>query len=685
MVVQNTEASLQIADVSKHRHAFIQGLRAIAVIAVVAYHAGLPMPGGLVGVDVFFVISGFVITQMLHREFKQTGRIDFWRFYRRRFQRLAPALALMVTVTLLVSILILSPFGTQQTVVDTAIGSVLFVANFVIALSTGGYFELLAESNPLLNVWSLSVEEQFYFAFPVILFITWKISRSGRKVFQAPVLIVAGLAILSFVISIASSTGLAFPGSGLLFGFYSPLTRAWEFALGSILAISIANRDSASSRMQAASGLAGAALLALSFWLITERTPFPGVWTLLPVTGTLLLIFAGRSQKALSTRWLSKLPLVKTGDWSYSIYLWHWPFIVFAATVWPDSVLALVIASVVSLVPAVASFVWIETPLRAMSFRGRRNLVTFIGLTLAIPLACAAFVGVGSKEAWWLAWPSTNSGENAHVAYESCTDKSFNPDKCTWNGALDKGNVLLVGDSQAYALADGVIDAASSLKLSTTVSSKSACPFIENGYLWQPEKSCEDWQVQLIDYAIRTQPSVVVIANRSSGYVNKEWGWVTLSKNPEGSPATSSIEAAKIWEQAILAISQRLRAEGIGVLVINPIPDVNNRADSGGGATIIRDILGWTAPDMIQATRAQAEQARELALKAEQAASSNSEGPKLFDPIPVLCDLSECPKFKNGESLYLDWGHLTREGAILLSPALRIAIQEAVIKGSMYD
>jgi hypothetical protein len=229
-------------------------------------------------------------------------------------------------------------------------------------------------------------------------------------------------------------------------------------------------------------------------------------------------------------------------------------------------------------------------------------------------------------------------------------------------------------------MADGVIEAANSLGLSTTVSSKSGCPFIEKGHVWPAENSCEDWQGQMLNYALTTRPKVVVIANRSSGYVNKEWGWATLSKVPGGQPVPSTPEAAVVWERALSAISQKLQAEGIGVIVVNPIPDINNRSDSGGGATIISDVFQWTEPHRIQATRLQAERARELALKAERVTASRITGVVLFDPIPVLCDSIECPKIKDGLALYLDWGHLTREGSLLLAPSLVETIQEAIEK-----
>ena len=150
------------------------------MLLVVAFHAGLSVPGGFVGVDVFFVISGFVITAMIQREHSTTGRFRFGRFYLRRFKRLTPALALMVAVTMLLSFCLLSPFGAQQTAALTGLGAMVLGANFVISKRTGDYFDLPAESNPLLHTWSLSVEEQFYLMFPAFLLLGWLLTRRGH-------------------------------------------------------------------------------------------------------------------------------------------------------------------------------------------------------------------------------------------------------------------------------------------------------------------------------------------------------------------------------------------------------------------------------------------------------------------------------------------------------------------------
>ena len=189
----------------------IQGLRGLAVLLVVLYHAGLPFPGGFVGVDVFFVISGFVITALLMRELQSSGSIRFSHFYARRIRRLLPALALVVVVTLIASFLLGSPFDNQQTITAlTGIGTMLMVANFVIFLNSGGYFATPPTNNPLLNTWSLSVEEQFYLVFPAILFGLWILARRAKRWREKNVL-VTGLGILtlaSFILSLGMTYGV---------------------------------------------------------------------------------------------------------------------------------------------------------------------------------------------------------------------------------------------------------------------------------------------------------------------------------------------------------------------------------------------------------------------------------------------------------------------------------------------
>ena len=449
----------------------IQGLRALAVLMVVAFHAGLPVPGGFVGVDVFFVISGFVITGLLHREWEATGRIRFGAFY-----RLTPALALMVAVTAIASSLVLSPFGPQQNAAETAGGAMLLVANWVIAGATSGYFDASAETNPLLNTWTLSVEEQFYLAFPAILALGWFLAPRLRRLKHAAFVLVGVVAAVSFVLADVGSTGYA---PSWLLGFYSPVTRAWEFALGALLALVAARLTIRARGLTLSFGLLGAGMLGMSLWLITGSTPFPGAWTLLPVIGTLLLLLAGYDTSNIVTRALATRPLSKIGDYSYSIYLWHWPFIVFAAVLWPETSYAPVAAAALSLAPALASYRWVEQPIRTLERLPKIRLATLVAAVVLSPLLVAVAVGSAATHFWTPRYESgdvsiANDGDIGQTEWHTyvrdsfypCTPKEIRERALSWGGVRrcqqskpgTDISLAVIGDSHAEHLFLGLAE-----------------------------------------------------------------------------------------------------------------------------------------------------------------------------------------------------------------------------------
>ena len=474
---------------SGSRRLDIQGLRAVAVLLVVAFHAGLPVPGGFVGVDVFFVISGFVITGMIHRERSSTGRFSFGRFYLRRFKRLTPALALMVGVTMVLAFLLLSPFGTQQQAAQTGIGAMLLVANFVIAQSTGDYFAPPAGSNPLLHTWSLSVEEQFYLMFPAVLLFGWVLSQRARRIpwlraRQIPwvTVLVGTAALISFWLAMAgvSALGPLAPSATYLVGFYAPFTRAWEFAAGALLALATTSRGLRSGRHTQVVAWLGAALLAASASMINATTPFPGPWTLLPVGGTLLLIAAGAHHTTWVNRALALPTIVKVGDWSYSIYLWHWPLRVFAVYLWPEVPIAAIVAVTLSILPAVASYRWVEQPIRRLPALTPRRTAGLVGAVVLPAILLAATVGVAADKFWIPRYKSgtlsVRQGDTGSWSeflrylddtYYGCTDPVIRDGARKWEGIsschqskpVSRIDVALVGDSHAEALFLGLADA----------------------------------------------------------------------------------------------------------------------------------------------------------------------------------------------------------------------------------
>ena len=372
----------------------VQGLRAVAVLAVLAYHARLPLPGGFVGVDVFFVISGFVITGLLLRQREACGSWAFRTFFARRFRRLYPALALVVVVTVLLSLVIFLPFGRQQTTEVTGLGALFFVSNFVIASTTGGYFDLPASFNPLLNTWSLGVEGQFYLAFPFLIALAWRYGTWSARVRVRTLTVVVVASTVSLGLALASPSIVHSALVEALLGFYGPLGRVWEFGAGALVSLALWRGFRPTGLAATLLSMGGLLGLTASMFVISESDRFPGPWTLLPVASTAVLILGGSNALNVVSRGLSLKPLTVIGDMSYSIYLWHWPFVVFAGSLFPSSRLPLLVATILSLVPAAISYLLVEKPNRRVGNEdpiSRRRLVSIVVAPIAVvALALAA-------------------------------------------------------------------------------------------------------------------------------------------------------------------------------------------------------------------------------------------------------------------------------------------------------
>src|SRR3569833_2222272 len=272
----------------------IDGLRALAVLAVIAFHASARiLPGGYAGVDIFFVISGYLISSLIIRGMENKS-FRFTEFYTRRIKRILPAYIVVALVTLVVASFLLIPndyiFYTTSLAASWA-----FLSNVFFSMLSWGYFGQRTEEFPLLHTWSLSVEEQFYFLFPLLLLFGWRFRRAW--------LVVALVTVSSFAAALLSG------------GFYNPLTRAWEFGVGSLLALAAVRLRT--KRLATAATQAGIELLVLSCFVLGDWSPFPSVWTLLPVAATALLLVGGSNAENVVTQVLSTKPFVRVGDWSY--------------------------------------------------------------------------------------------------------------------------------------------------------------------------------------------------------------------------------------------------------------------------------------------------------------------------------------------------------------------------------
>jgi len=619
------------------------------VVLVVLYHSKVLMSGGFVGVDVFFVISGYVITASLQREWVTTGSVRLRRFYARRVRRLLPALSVATACTVVASILLQSPNGAQQEAAKTAFGATATVANFVILRSIGDYFSLGAESSPLVHTWSLSVEEQFFVVFPAVLVAGWTLGRGHRTSRWSPAIwmVAGGLAIPSILLSLSTSYGLIdiplMGGSPRLFAFYSSATRAWEFAVGALLVLLAARLARLPGWFLARLGVIGGGLVVGSALFISDSQIFPGVAVLVPVVGAALIIVSGSDERRDGRRLLEHPLLVWIGDLSYSWYLWHWPVVVFTRLHISDRWWALGTAAIGSLVPAYLSYRYVETPIRrSPRFDGRRVLVVAL-VAVMVPGMLTALLAVGSRSGWGLDWPI---GAN-RVVRSGCDHGPYNPTGCTWSVDDPRGVILLAGDSQSWAVADGLIAAADGLGYSTTVATLNGCSFVHpTSYMGSDNKEaeCTRFRAAVLDFTAATRPAAVVISNWSLGYVG------------------NSPESRARWETGLGGVLDVLDDAGVPVVIVSSYP-------AGDAYSITRSLLVRPEPDRwTDATSKRDDRAWLVELESDLA--SGYDEVYLYDPYEVLCDQEHCYTAMGGTEYYTDTNHLSVAGSLQLAPSM---------------
>lgn len=398
---------------SKHRIAFrtdIEGLRAIAVLLVVLGHAGVPFfTGGYVGVDVFFVISGFLITSLLLTELRNTGTLSIRRFYARRMVRLLPAAAAVMVATLVAAWLWL-PATRYGAILMDAVSSAFYFVNYRLAVQGTDYLAADEAPSPLQHFWSLSVEEQFYLVWPLLLLAAALAWRGGRRLNPTMILVVlVGVTVVSLAASMAQTE------SSAPWAYFGIHTRAWELAIGAIVALAIHQAVLMPRRFADTAAWVGLTAIVVSGVAFTAQTAFPGWVALLPVLGTASVIYAGASRAGSAARLLSLPPMTGIGAVSYGWYLWHWPILLIgpaALGVDPNPGLN-VMLSIASLAVAILSYHFLENPIRRkrwFAHRSRRGL----GLGAALSAGVAVVVSLG-----FLVAPSTTGeGDAAEVAAE---------------------------------------------------------------------------------------------------------------------------------------------------------------------------------------------------------------------------------------------------------------------------
>jgi peptidoglycan/LPS O-acetylase OafA/YrhL len=643
----------------------IQGLRGIAVLLVVIYHTGIAFPGGFIGVDMFFVISGFVITQVLMREFEETGTIHLRNFYARRARRLIPALSLIIVFTLLVSLVAMSPFGEQQQIIKTAIASVFFAGNIHL-FATNTYDAL--KNNPLRHLWSLGVEEQFYWIYPVFFVALLRIAK--KQFAKVLMIVLATFAIISFGIGVLLTFGFEFgytegsllssqfgflskigfqPGGGwpTKFAFFGAPARFWEILVGAVLAVCINKlfiRSKFGSRFLV---VVGVGAISWATFMFSPVSKFPGFIALLPVAGTALLILFGRQSKVCNDL-LSSKQLVYVGDISYSLYLWHWPLIVFARVIWPATQGAASIAAALSFIPAGLSHRFIETRLRSKPTDAKKNIKFILVLVAIIPLVFS--IGLQKVANTGLGIPLPTSKYLNFATANNCGDG--NPDwvkSCSFAEGSSRFSAVLVGDSNARSASDGVVKAVQALGGRLYISVKSGCPFIyqSSGSDDEFEPDCRELNRGRFLTISSLKPDIVVIVGSQTAYM-PNWDVDSILLSLEG--------------------TLKIMADNdIPAVVQGQIPDCSFSLTY---FSLITDNLYRCAISLQDQT------VRNELLLESQDLTTKSNLNRFVDPTHLICPDDVCMSFRQGEWFYSDGNHLSKFGSQLLEPLFRNAINE---------
>ena len=644
----------------------IQGLRGIAVLAVVLYHANLPIHGGFVGVDIFFVISGYVIFKSILRDFETTGLIDVRAFVIRRIHRLLPALSFLIICTLITSVFVLSPFGDQQQVVKTSQATSMFSANIYLALQNS-YFAMT--NNPLRHTWTLAVEEQFYLFLIVLIYVIHLIARKSSTEFTRLVLkSVFVIGALSFLLSILCSFGTKVIPLPTRIAFFSMPTRAWEFSVGILLAlINIPNlRNRAGAMFSNLISIIGVALISIALFQFNTFTTFPGIAALLPVIGTGLLIYDSHTSNPIK-RILEFKPLVWIGDVSYSWYLWHWPMIVFSVVLWPGSRVAILLAAFGSLLPALASFHLIENRFRITANSPEHGTPTarVFGVSVFAPLLVSFVVLLGA---------STGYGLNRNISpelTESLAYKSgcqmdtlpFPQKTCIFMKFPGRPLILLIGDSQAGTFSDPLYAATKSLNLNFAVWFNNGCPIFPKPTVERGD--CQSYLNSLPELIVRLDPALIVIANTSTLYTTAgaQRGGLTITKENEKPPSTYQ-EAIDTWINGLSTTLSRPELSNRRVVVVGQVPPSRFLSPS-----ILRPKVSTQSFDLSSSSD------RNLINQKEKKVINRYSNAFFFDTADYLCPAGKCKYSVDGEDAYNDALHLTVKGAMLLNDGFKEMLQ----------
>jgi peptidoglycan/LPS O-acetylase OafA/YrhL len=602
---------------------------------------------------------------LLDAEYQRESRLHLARFYARRARRLLPASALMLLVTLGFGAVVLAPQELTQ-LGRSARTTALYMSNIYFALNAADYFAPSVKLNPLLHTWSLAVEEQFYFVWPLLIMIGLRLSRS-RRALQA---LLAAVAVASFVLCLWATTH-----SGT-FAFYQSPARAWEFAVGGIVAIAVRDGLGVSAGTWKTVRACGVLVVLCSAATIPDGPGFPGWLAVIPVVGTAAALAAGPALRGDNGGWfLSSRPLQLFGRYSYSWYLWHWPFIAIGMVLFPQiGPLEKTALSVTAFLVAVAAHELVENPIRfhkRLVASAAPSLVMAGVITVCSIGAATVLIAYSRMLANTPAMLAIARAAEAEISRlpRSCVSRPSDSAvlTCDYGASTSNTRVVLFGDSHAMQWFNPLEQLAKANQWRLTTVVKSACPATQvdlPGRTAVDIAACNTWRTAAIERIDALKPSMVVVANGSSYLA------VTGKMLPAKGVSTEQ------WYEGTLQTMQRLKSNGARVVWLrdNPlskfdVPTCLARSSRHAwyvGNPCVMDRAQVLHPEIFEAEKRAAQQQPSVLL---------------VDMTDQLCDERHCLASRNGESLYHDDNHFTGAFAESLAAVLFERMRAAQIGG----
>lgn len=631
----------------------IDGLRGLAVAGVVAYHFGLGVPGGYGGVDVFFVISGFLIAGIIKSEL-EAGTFSLANFYVRRIRRILPALTVCLLVTAIAATLFLFPYDFKK-YGQSLQAAALSISNFYF-MRMKGYFDSDATEKPLLHTWSLGVEEQFYIVFPLMLMLLFRYARKSIL----PVLWIVAIASFAY-----SCHGVAKDADK---AFFSTAGRAWELGIGALLAFGALPKFRGRGLLEAEAAV-GALLIAFCFLAYTDETRFPGLAALPLCLGAALIIHSGSTpQMTAVASILSSRPAVGLGLISYSVYLWHWPLLVFGLYRWPSifsgdgSHVALWLLGLASIAIGTLSWAFVEQPFRRMSKLPRATVFVSGGLAMALTVAIA---GVVIRRPTWLQhWPAPIAamqfGHSIPAKLQGLARAQGWPDETFVVGAKGSApDTVVWGDSYTNAMIPGFVSYYRATGRGAIIAARSGCQPLVGVSFAEKKRShgCEHHNAEVFDAILQHGARRIIIIGYWSGFVKQlvrdSDGIVRYRENGGGN--------GQAFEIALRLMVEKLTERGKEVVFVGPIPVQEFEV----APAIARHIL-WSEPLPPELSRAEffEDKAMMFDIFSRMDTMPNV---RVVYPHKALCDDTGCDYVENGAPLYSDHNHLTPAGVAKLA------------------